>query len=66
MQRWALCHATSITQQQLAEQTRCSEIAIAEAEQGKRDLRASTIQKLCVALGVTVVHRVDGTEITGP
>jgi hypothetical protein len=29
-------------------------------------MRASTIVKLCEALGVTVVYRVGDTEITGP
>lgn len=33
---------------------------------GKRDLRGETIRKLCEALGVQVIYKVDGTEISGP
>jgi transcriptional regulator with XRE-family HTH domain len=55
-----------ITQAELGERAGVSANAIAEAEQGKRDLRADTIRKLCDALGVQVVYKVDGTEITGP
>ena len=40
--------------------------AIAGFEVGKRDLRGDTIRKLCEALGVQVVYKIDGTEITGP
>ncbi|HCF3570063.1 helix-turn-helix domain-containing protein [Pseudomonas aeruginosa] len=56
----------NITQAQLAASAGVSPSAIAEYESGKRDLRADTIRKLCDALGVTVVYKVDGTEITGP
>ncbi|HCF5995840.1 helix-turn-helix transcriptional regulator [Pseudomonas aeruginosa] len=56
----------NITQAQLAAAAGVSPSAIAEYESGKRDLRADTIRKLCDALGVTVVYKVDGTEITGP
>lgn len=56
----------NITQAQLASAAGVSPSAIAEYESGKRDLRADTIRKLCDALGVTVVYKVDGTEITGP
>ena len=55
-----------LTQAQLAESAGVSPTAITEYEKGKRDLRADTIRKLCEALGVQVVYRVDGTEITGP
>lgn len=55
----------NITQATLAGMAGVSTNAIAEYEQGKRDLRADTIRKLCDALGVQVVYRVDGTEITG-
>ncbi len=50
----------------LAERAGVSVTSIAEAEQGKRELRADTIRRLCDALGVQVVYRIDGTEITGP
>lgn len=56
----------NITQAQLAAAAGVSPSAIAEYESGKRDLRADTIRKLCDALGVSVVYKVDGTEITGP
>lgn len=55
-----------VTQAQLATAAGVSPSAVAEYETGKRDLRADTIRKLCDALGVTVVYKVDGTEITGP
>lgn len=55
-----------VTQAALAESAGVSPTAIAEYEKGKRDLRADTIRKLCDALGVTVIYRVDGTEISGP
>jgi hypothetical protein len=29
-------------------------------------MRARTVIKLCAALGVTIVYRIDQTEITGP
>ena len=55
-----------VTQSALAESSGVSPTAIAEYEKGKRDLRADTIRKLCEALGVQVIYKVDGTEITGP
>jgi len=55
-----------ITQAVLAEKAGVSPTAIAEYEQGKRDLRAGTIRKLCEALDVKVSYHIDGTEITGP
>lgn len=55
-----------VTQAQLAAAAGVSPSAIAEYEKDKRDLRSDTIRKLCDALGVTVVYKVDGTEITGP
>jgi transcriptional regulator with XRE-family HTH domain len=55
-----------ITQADLAKKAGISPTAIAEYEGGKRDLRADTIRKLCVALDVKVSYHVDGTEITGP
>lgn len=56
----------NITQAKLAADAGISATAIAEYETGKRDLRADTIRKLCEAMGVEVIYRVDGTEITGP
>lgn len=55
-----------ITQAELADAAGVSQTAIAEYELDKRDLRASTIRKLCDALGVQVRYLVDGTEISGP
>jgi transcriptional regulator with XRE-family HTH domain len=55
-----------MTQAHLAELSGVSPTAITEYEQGKRDLRADTIRKLCDALGVQVTYKVDGTEISGP
>lgn len=55
-----------ITQAALAEKAGVTQAAIAGFEVGKRDLRGDTIRKLCEALGVQVVYKIDGTEITGP
>lgn len=55
-----------ITQADLAAKAGISQTAIAEYEKDKRDLRAVTIRKLCDALGVQVIYKIDGTEITGP
>lgn len=55
-----------ITQAELAERAGITQTAVAEYEQGKRDMRGATIRKLCEALGVQVKYIIDGTEITGP
>lgn len=55
-----------LTQAELAAAAGISPTAIAEFETGKRDIRASTVAKLCEALGVSVTYKVDGTEISGP
>lgn len=44
----------------------CRAQPCATFEAGKSDMRASTIAKLCEALGVTVTYKIDGTEISGP
>lgn len=55
-----------VTQADLAAKAGVSATAIAEFETGKRDIRASTVAKLCEALGVSVTYSVDGTDISGP
>lgn len=55
-----------VTQVDLAAKAGISPTAIAEFETGKRDIRASTIAKLCEALDVEVTYTVDGTRISGP
>ena len=55
-----------MTQAELSSASGVSQTAIAEFETGKRDIRASTVAKLCEALGVSVTYKVDGTEISGP
>lgn len=55
-----------VTQADLASLAGVSQTAVAEFEKGKRDLRTSTVVKLCQALGVKVTYTVDGTDITGP
>ena len=55
-----------ITQADLAAKAGISQTAVAEFERNKRDLRTSTVVKLCEALGVQVAYKIDGTEITGP
>jgi transcriptional regulator with XRE-family HTH domain len=56
----------NLSQAEVAAAAGVSQTAIAEYEQGKRELRADTIRKLCGALGVQVRYVIDGTEITGP
>jgi transcriptional regulator with XRE-family HTH domain len=55
-----------ITQAELAASACVSATAIAEFEAGKRDMRASTVVKLCEAMDVKVVYKVGTVEITGP
>lgn len=55
-----------ISQAELAERAGISPVSVATFESGKSDMRASTIVKLCEALGVQVRYYVDGTEISGP
>jgi transcriptional regulator with XRE-family HTH domain len=55
-----------ISQAKLAEDAGVAINAICEFEAGKRDIRASTVAKLCEALGVQVTYTVDGTTISGP
>lgn len=55
-----------MTQAELAHAAGVSPVTIATFESGKSDLRASTVLKLCAAMGVTVTYFVDGTEISGP
>lgn len=55
-----------LTQAELAERSGVSPTAIAEFEGGKRDLRASTIRRLCEAMGVRIYYVVNDTQITGP
>ena len=63
----AIRHMRGMSQAELAHRAGIAVVSIATFESGKSDMRASTIIKLCEALGVTVVYRLqDGTEITGP
>ena len=55
-----------MTQAELAHAAGVSPVTVATFESGKSDLRASTVLKLCEALGVQVIYRIDGTEISGP
>lgn len=55
-----------ITQRDLADRAGISPVSLATFEAGKSDMRASTIVKLCEALDVSIVYKIDGTEITGP
>lgn len=50
----------------LAERAGVSPVSIATYETGKSDPKASTLVKLCEALGVTVTYMVDGTTLSGP
>lgn len=55
-----------VSQAQLSELAGVPANAIAEFETGKRDIRASTIGKLCDALDVSVTYEVDGVKLSGP
>lgn len=56
-----------ISQAELAHRAGVSVVSVATFEAGRSDMKASTIAKLCEAMGVTVLYRLqDGTEITGP
>ena len=52
-----------ITQAQLALEAGVSAAGIAEFETGKRDIRASTIVRMCEAMGVTVTYRVGDVDV---
>lgn len=58
--------AGNLSQAELAERAKVSQTAIAEFETGKRDLRAATVTKLCEAMGVEVMYRVNGRTLSGP
>ena len=62
----AMRHLRGVSQADLAEMAGISPVSIAKFETGKSDMRASTITKLCTALGVTVTYKIDDTEISGP
>lgn len=55
-----------ITQSELAHQCGLSQSAIAQFEAGNRDMRASSILKICEALRVKVIYKMEDTELTGP
>jgi len=55
-----------LSQIELAEMAGISPTSLATFESGKSDMRASTIVKLCEALGVKIVYMVDDTSIGGP
>jgi transcriptional regulator with XRE-family HTH domain len=55
-----------LSQIELAEMAGISPTSLATFESGKSDMRASTIVKLCDALGVTVTYHVGDTSIGGP
>lgn len=52
-----------VSQAKLALDAGVSATGIAEFETGKRDLRASTIVRMCEAMGVKVTYSVRGMEI---
>lgn len=62
----AIRHLIGWSQAELAEKAGMSPVSIATFEAGKSDMRASTIAKLCEAMGVSVTYKVGGTEISGP
>ncbi|MGY0504285.1 helix-turn-helix domain-containing protein [Luteimonas sp. e5] len=55
-----------MSQAQLAAAAGVSQNAISEYETGNRELRTTTIRKLCGALDVRVAYTVGGTTISGP
>lgn len=62
----ALRGLRGISQRELAERAGVSPVSLATFESGKSDMRASTIVKLCEALGVTITYHIDDTDISGP
>lgn len=62
----AIRHLRGISQRELAHKAGISPASLANFEAGHTDMRAGTITKLCEALGVSVIYRIDGTEISGP
>ena len=62
----ALRAMRGISQAELAERAGVAPASIASFETGKSDIRASTIRKLCEALNVKVVYKIDSTELSGP
>ena len=62
----AIRHLRGMSQTELSHIAGTSPVSIANFESGKSDMRASTITKLCKALGVTVTYKIDDTEISGP
>lgn len=55
-----------ISQAELAHRAGISVVSIATFESGRSDMRASTIVKLCDAMGVSVIYRIGTTDISGP
>lgn len=55
-----------VSQDALAKMAGVSVMSIAKFEQGKTDMRSSTIIKLCEALDVTVTYHIGDTDMTGP
>jgi transcriptional regulator with XRE-family HTH domain len=62
----AIRNMRGMTQAELAHRAGISPVSVATFETGKSDMRASTVVKLCEALGVDVTYTVDGTKISGP
>jgi transcriptional regulator with XRE-family HTH domain len=56
----------SLSQSQLSLISGVSAASIADFENGKRDLRAKTILRLCEAMKVQIKYVIDGTELSGP
>lgn len=54
----------AMTQAQLAEKSGVSQVAIAEYETGKRDLRVGTMRKLLSALGVSASYAIGSVTIS--
>jgi hypothetical protein len=57
---------TSRRRRELSPKLPTAPVSISTFESGASDMRARTVIKLCAALGVTIVYRIDQTEITGP
>ena len=52
-----------VSQAQLALDAGVSAAGIAEFETGKRDIRASTIVRMCEAMGVKVTYSIRGVDV---
>ena len=62
----AIRSLSGLSQKELAKAAGTTQATITGYENGRRDIRASTIVRLANEMGVNVVYKIGDTEITGP